>query len=428
MNRRKNRANEKASFIGLDFRAHRTAFSEICGAIFLCVRGEALPDYYIRKIMLSGSLLQTCAADTDERQDMRQSFYDFCVQYHKDALLAEWDAAHNLPLTPASVSYGSHVRLWWRCKNGHEWQSTVYTRTSGAGCPYCAGRMVAENRDLASLYPALAAQWDLQKNAPRTPSDVSAGSQRSVWWRCEKGHSWRAQIRSRVSGCGCPVCAGRKLQVGENDLAAAYPELAKQWDFERNGKLTPRDVPPGTEKKVWWVCGRGHHYLASVSSRTHSQSGCPICAGKQVLPGFNDLASQYPALAAQWDAEKNGRLTAQQVTPTSNRKAWWICEKGHSYQAVIASRVNGSGCPYCTNKKVLPGFNDLATVQPRIAAEWHPTLNGALSPEMVTAGSRKKVWWECAYGHVWKAAIYSRTGARKCGCPVCAGKTRPTRR
>lgn len=91
---------------------------------------------------------------------------------------------------------------------------------------------------------------------------------------------------------------------------------------------------------------------------------------------------------------------------------------------MIASRANGTGCPYCTNKKVLAGFNDLATVEPRIAAEWHPTLNGSLTPEMVTAGSRKKVWWECPLGHVWKAAIYSRTGKKKCGCPVCAGKAR----
>ena len=129
-------------------------------------------------------------------------------------------------------------------------------------------------------------------------------------------------------------------------------------------------------------------------------------------------------LAAQWDTERNGTLTPQQVTLTSNRKVWWICEKGHSFQTVIASRANGTGCPYCTNRKVLAGFNDLATVEPKIASEWHPTLNGALTPEMVTVGSTKKVWWECPLGHVWKATIYSRTGAKKCGCPVCAGKTR----
>ena len=62
------------------------------------------------------------------------------------------------------------------------------------------------------------------------------------------------------------------------------------------------------------------------------------------------------------------------------------------------------------------------TLEPEIAAEWHPTLNGALTPGMVTDGSRKKVWWQCSMGHVWKSVIYPRTGAQQCGCPVCAGK------
>ena len=313
---------------------------------------------------------------------MRQSYFDYCKQYHKDALLREWDTAHNLPLTPQTVTYGCHTSAWWRCENGHEWKAAVYTRSAGARCPYCTGRKVLVGfNDLATQHPELARQWDYRKNAPLVPADISAGSHRSVWWRCEKGHSWRASIHSRASGCGCPICAGRQILVGENDLATVDPELAQEWDTARNGKLTPQDVLPGTKKKVWWVCGHGHHWQAAISARTHSRNGCPYCSGKLVLPGFNDLASQNPVLAAQWDTERNEMFTPQQVTLTSNRKAWWICEKGHSFQAVIASRANGTGCPYCTNKKVLAGFNDLATVEPRIAAEWHPTLNGALTQE-----------------------------------------------
>ena len=96
----------------------------------------------------------------------------------------------------------------------------------------------------------------------------------------------------------------------------------------------------------------------------------------------------------------------------------------HEWQAVIAARaVENSGCPYCTGRRVLAGFNDLATLHPKIAAQWDDTLNGTLTPEMVTPGSHKRVWWKCHEGHVWKTAIYSRTGKQKCGCPVCAGKT-----
>lgn len=209
---------------------------------------------------------------------------------------------------------------------------------------------------------------------------------------------------------------------------ACFPALAAEWDRMKNGALTPQMIMPGSTRKVWWTCQMGHSWRASIAARASSGSGCPYCAGRKVLPGFNDLASQDPQLAREWDEEKNGALTPQMVSVGSNRKVWWICARGHSYQSVVASRAtNQSGCPYCAGRKVLPGFNDLATLEPRIAAEWHPTLNGALTPEQVTVGSRKKVWWGCAYGHVWKSVIYSRTGAKRCGCPVCAGKVHVTR-
>ena len=76
----------------------------------------------------------------------------------------------------------------------------------------------------------------------------------------------------------------------------------------------------------------------------------------------------------------------------------------------------------------IPGGGECADgLEPAVAASWHPSLNGTLEPEMVTVGSRRKVWWQCPEGHSWKAAVYSRTGAKKCGCPVCAGRGRPQR-
>lgn len=118
---------------------------------------------------------------------MRQSFFDYCRQYHKEALLREWDTARNAPLTPQAVTYGSHTPVWWRCENGHEWEAVVYTRTHGSGCPFCAGKKAqAGFNDLATQYPELARQWDYTKNIPVLPADVTTGSHRLVWWKCEK--------------------------------------------------------------------------------------------------------------------------------------------------------------------------------------------------------------------------------------------------
>ena len=155
--------------------------------------------------------------------------------------------------------------------------------------------------------------------------------------------------------------------------------------------------------------------------------------GRDRLPGLRragdyDMASLFPELAREWNPEKNGTLRPSQVTPASKRRVWWICPLGHTYAAAVGARTGqGSGCPYCAGKKVLAGFNDLATTQPCIAAQWHPTLNGALTPQMVTAGSHKRAWWTCAEGHIWKAVIYSRAGPQRRGCPVCAGRVCPER-
>ena len=357
---------------------------------------------------------------------IRRTFRAFCAEEGKTALLAQWDIERNLPLTPDDVTFGSHKRVWWTCPNGHSWQAMVYTRSEGAGCPYCTGRKVTPKQGgLVKQFPLLTAEWDVEKNAPLTPQDVTTGSHKLIWWRCPKGHSYRSAVKTRAQGSGCPYCAGKNVLPEETSLAAEYPTIAKEWDAAKNVPLLPTQVISGTRRKVWWRCPKGHSWRAAVYSRTTLGTGCPVCTGRQALAGENDLATLYPDIAAQWDEEKNGALHPSNVTAGSNRRVWWRCEKGHSYHAVIAQRVQrGNGCPYCANRKVLPGFNDLATAAPLVAKQWHETLNGALTPEMVTAGSHKKAWWQCSYGHVWKATIYSRAGVQQCGCPVCAGKTK----
>jgi hypothetical protein len=357
-----------------------------------------------------------------EVDGVRISLSEYCAEHGLGSLLDQWDEGKNGELSPDSVSYGSQRKVWWRCGAGHSWQTAVYARTSGAGCPYCTGRRVAPgDNDLATERPDLASQWHPVKNQDLTPRDVSAGSHKVVWWLCQAGHEWQASVRNRTNGTGCPVCAGKAIVPGENDLATAFPGIAEQWHPTKNGSLTPRDISIGSRKKIWWQCEKGHEWQAFASTRVQG-SGCPVCAGKVVIPGFNDLASAFPEIAGQWHPTKNGSLTPDQLTPASNRKVWWRCQLGHDYTSAVSDRTGrNTGCPYCAGRKVLVGFNDLATVEPRVAEQWHPTLNGKLLPEMVTAGCHRKVWWQCMEGHVWKAMIYSRTGPGHYGCPVCAG-------
>ena len=264
-------------------------------------------------------------------------------------------------------------------------------------------------------------EWDEKKNAPLTPDTVFSRSRKKVWWRCVNGHTWESSLDVRSSGTGCPYCAGKKPIAGESDLATLHPTLAAEWS-EKNGRLRPENFTPGSNKKVWWHCEHGHEWQATIYTRANGGQ-CPVCAGRKVIPGENDLATLFPALAKEW-SRKNGSLTPTQVRPFSNKKIWWVCKHGHNWQATPNARVSSkSGCPYCANRKLLTGFNDLATKEPKIAAQWHQTLNGELTPDQVVFGSHQEAWWICSEGHVWKAMIASRTGKQKYGCPVCAGNT-----
>lgn len=271
---------------------------------------------------------------------------------------------------------------------------------------------------IAVLYPQLLDEWLYEKNAPITPYMVTKGSEKSFWWKCRNGHEYVAKVKDKVRS-GCPYCSNHKVLVGFNDLETVHPNLAREWIVEKNEGIKPNAVVGG-KKIAWWKCPRGHEYQAGIDSRKRG-SGCPVCAGKKVLEGYNDLSTTNPTLAAEWNFEKNEGLLPTQVSQYSNKKVWWKCSKlGHEWDAVIGSRTNGNGCPYCANQKVMAGYNDLQTLYPEVAKQWNYTRNDELLPSAVISGSQKAVWWKCELGHEWRASVSNRV--RGSGCPVCAKK------
>ena len=278
----------------------------------------------------------------------------------------------------------------------------------------------------------LLSEWDAERNGGAPKEDLAADADARVHWKCSQGHAWTASVKSRTfGGKNCPFCRQQPPIPGETDLAATAPRLLEIWDTERNLPLTPHDLMAGSHKKVWWKCERGHSWSAAPNTMTSAQRGCPYCAGMRVDPGFNDLATLRPDIARLWDAEKNAPLTPADVTAGSGKKVWWRCAAGHSYRAYVwqqceAGESGGAGCPVCAGRKVLPGFNDLATLKSEVAKEWHPTMNDRGADE-VGPGSHYKAWWKCKEGHVWRAAVYARTRANASGCPIC-GKGEVRRR
>jgi len=353
----------------------------------------------------------------------RMAVLSNCLATLNPNLAQEWHPSKNKDLTPFNVKLKSNKKVWWKCEKqaDHEWLAPIAHRSNGTKCPYCTGNRVIQSNSLASINPVLAKEWHPVKNDNLKPSEVTPNSNKKVWWKCHMNHSWEATVGNRNSGRGCPVCSGRKA-IRESSLASEFPILTKELHPFKNGSVLGTNLRPGSQKKVWWKCDAedDHEWEATVSSRT-SGNGCPFCAGQKACKS-NSLEALYPDIARQWHPNKN-KISPREVTPGSRKMLWWKCNKGddHEWQATVSQRVLGTGCPVCSNHKIV-NSNSLATLNPELAGQWHPTKNNLITTADVGIGSHQKVWWKCDKGvdHEWEASVSDRTNGN--GCPICSGK------
>lgn len=350
-------------------------------------------------------------------------------------IAAEWHPTKNNSLKPNDIIAGSAKLIWWECKEdaNHIWESKCYSRTTlNSGCPYCTNKKVDQSNCLSKTDPQLITMWHPSKNIGLTPNDVTRKSGKLVWWICPAAndHEWKANIANMTLASeknsefrGCPFCKGLKITLS-NCLATVNAELANEWHPTRNNLLTPFDVYHGSHEKVWWKCpvAEDHEWKAQLKSRAYGNN-CPMCRGS-IIVNSNCLATKSPELIKQWHPIKNFPLTPYTIHFGSTKKITWQCslDENHIWKVAACNRVNGSGCPFCTNSKVAES-NCLANNYPSLVKEWDYTKNKDLSPFNVVAGSKKKVWWICQKDttHSWDAEIRSRS-IYKQGCPICLNK------
>jgi hypothetical protein len=286
---------------------------------------------------------------------------------------------------------------------------------------------------LKEAYPSLAKEWHPEKNDIFTPDDVSPTDFVHAWWRCDLKHEWIATVKDRVNGAGCPYCPGKESDSADN-LAAVAPHIIPFWHPSKNKGVTPADIWPGSTKKVWWKCEKGHEFERTVRSMKESQN-CPVCR-KLDREKACKLQDHNPELAREWHPVKNGDLTPDKVSAFASKKVWWLCPEGHEYRASVLERTRNipgrkpRGCPYCAGRKDLRK-ESLAILRPDLAKEWHPEKNRGLTPEKVSTVNMRWVWWKCKNGHQWLAPIYGRVYGKKWAtCPQCgelSSKSRPGR-
>ncbi len=345
-------------------------------------------------------------------------------------LCKEWNYSKNNGLEPEDFMPFSNKKVWWKGKCGHEWQTTIITRTKqGSSCPYCSGNKVLPGfNDFLTTDPQYKDEWDYSKNKNVSPKELSRGSSQKVWWRCSEGHTFQARICDRiVRKRECPYCADHKLLVGYNDLKTKYPEIASEWHPTKNGDLKPTDIMSTKHIKVWWLGNCGHEWQAYPATRVCGEGKCPICLNRTIVMGVNDMATTDPDLAEEWHPTKNGKLTPKDISVGYNKKVWWLGKCGHEWKTSPNSRSSKSGknskyygCPVCANVVGRVAYDaSFVVYNPDLYKEWSFEKNTNLNPEDYSPGSGKIVWWHGDCGHDWRASIYSR--CQGTNCPYCSG-------
>lgn len=394
-------------------------------------------------------------------------------------LSSEWHQEKNGNLQPTDVTACSGKKVWWFGHCGHEWQATIAHRFGrGDNCPICAKEVHTSFPEQVVYYyikqifhdavlsdhsmgfeldiycPSIntaieydGSHWhqdsmrDIKKSRLCNEKNIllyrirelgcpplaDEYDKNSIYCRKDNVEDLTSAIRVLFNRINivCDINIERDRAkiyscfinlVKENSLQESDPKISASWHPYKNGSLAPNMVSRQSHRKVWWQCEKGHEWQTTVANRL--KAGCPYCAGKKVINGFNDLETLNVAVALEWHPLKNDPLLPSNVLPNSHKKVWWLGKCGHEWEASIANRNRGKGCPICSGRLIIPGINDLKTLNPILAAEWHPAKNGELLPSAIPLNYNKTVWWMCKYGHEWQVSPNQRVN-KHTGCPKC---------
>lgn len=339
-------------------------------------------------------------------------------------LVAQWDTERNGDLRPDNVSFKSKKMIWWKCNEGHSWQSTPGRRTRGDGCPECykqnQGDMIRRSRakrgrgTLASVYPSIAAEWDYELNSYK-PSEIAPKSGLKAHWRCKLGHRWQATVTNRTHNkSGCPDCNPQTSRV-EIYILCELREIFSDVDWRKKFDGVECDIYVDQYSLGIEVDGAYWHKDKLTKDQTKTafleargiqlirlrQEGLPQIAG-HVIEYYSNEDLQ---LAAQRLAIKIRDLTGSEACETYLKSGR---QKGAvSFNAMVA------------RLPAPPEGETLDDVHPELTQEWDYEANDPLTPDLFSPGSDQKMAWVCSAGHKWQATIKNRT-IRKSSCPECS--------
>lgn len=222
---------------------------------------------------------------------------------------------------------------------------------------------------------------------------------------------------------------------GVNDFKYNYPHLCeKYWDYSKNTKQPSEVCVSDNRLKFWFNCDEGHSFQKTIKSFIHcyevNAHACPVCSGRQFLSGFNDLATKRKELLEYWDYDKNSEDPSNVFYNNRDKKFWFLCHRGHSFQSFIRDVARSytrkyKGCPVCAGKKIISGDNDFETHHPELALLWDYDKNDVLPSQVNYKDRINSFWFICEYGHSFQSIpqnLVDRQKFRSKGCPVCSSR------
>lgn len=343
-------------------------------------------------------------------------------------IVDQWSCKNDF--LPEEVYYNTTSPVLWECTtcSGTYAFPVSDKREGNVSCPYCNGRRVLSGFNEIPSW--LITEYSLKNEVPI--SEYPVNSVHKVLWTCPTCHGdYLYRICDREIGDdSCPYCRHKKILVGFNSLADTDPDLAKEWS-SGNSDL-PSEYMKSSTHRALWTCPTCHgNYFYRICDRELDDDSCPYCRNLKVLPGFNSLPDLAPELVNEWSSE-NPDLPSE-YTRSSTHRALWTCPSCHGdyFYRICDREVDDDSCPYCCDKKILPGYNSFKVRHPEEMEEWDELANFLLvDPNYILSSYNKAVWWICSKGHKYSMSpnlkLYYRIRTQE-PCPFCKGRRRKLR-
>lgn len=324
------------------------------------------------------------------------------------------------------------------CKEVYIATTSTLMRRGSICCKECSSmrKAVEVHGSIATVLPDVVPYYSDENvlTADKFPvwrTNVNGNNVTLICPRCKGKHVKRLDAVIK-NGAYCGPCAKSKNSSKKgNSLYENYPDVAEMFDKGDNG-ISSKEISQRSSNKYYFMCEKGgkpHIFSKSVvemvKARDSKYRGCPVCSGYEVRKGINDFKSRCPEMAKYWDYDSN-IVSPDEVYYKSQEEYAFICSEGHEFMRdpshmLRSIGTKSLGCSVCHGREIVKGINDLVALRPDVLEYWSYDFND-ITPEDVTIGSNKMVWFNCmkkGCNNVYQTTVFNRVNGRVCTCEDC---------